>query len=521
MITNYIILWEYDRQLELNELLNYEAGIWFWTITPINKTIIDDNGNTGYYEYQNDVVYNIQSMKVDGVDYLLATSLSDCRATNKSFFYDVGTTNLYIHFDNFEPPLNKVVNMGIAVGYSYGSFNNSGHYYNNFYYEPRIDKIFNISKKKDPLYYGSLKFVKGKIDCLNEDGHFDNWQDRNLFAQATRLKLGNDGDAYSSFTTIFSGYIENDSTNWEKFTVNLQDIRAGLTRPIASNLLTLTDYPNLNESNIDTPKPVAYGDIYGAECICLNEEETAATYTFLLCDTEFNNIYSLNKVLVEGVDQTANATLNASAGTFTLATAYYDPGDEVIADFTVNIKNGVDIIKDLIANYDDKPYLSSFWDLTETAIAQALSRNTSLYIDDDTKLSECIESICFDIDGLFFSKDNGLYTIRIYDEDREPVKTIKSDEWVNIPDVENEGSQYLTSAIIKYKKNLTGDTYLQIENRDYESAAFDTYKRYKVETFETMLTTESDANLKAQTILVIALQCLQLLSAGLSFRMLT
>ena len=99
MITNYIILWEYDRQLELSELLNYEAGIWFWTITPIYKTITDDNGNTGYYEYQNDIVYNIQSLKVDGADYSLATSLSDCRATNESFFYYVGSTNLYIHFD--------------------------------------------------------------------------------------------------------------------------------------------------------------------------------------------------------------------------------------------------------------------------------------------------------------------------------------------------------------------------------------------------------------------------------------
>jgi hypothetical protein len=315
------------------------------------------------------------------------------------------------------------------------------------------------------------------------------------------LKVGDSGDAYSAFTTIFSGYIENDTTNWDRFSVNLQDIRAGLTQPIASNLLTLTDYPHLNESNENKVKPVAYGDIYGAECICLNEDETASTYTFLLCDTEFNNVYSLNKVLVEGVDQTANATLNASAGTFTLATAYYDPGDTVTADFTVNIKNGVDIIKDLIANYDDKPYLASFWNLTETAIAQAISRNTSLYVDNDKKLSKCIESICFDIDGLFFSKDNGLYTVRIYDENRTPVRTIKTDEFLYVPEIENEGSQYLTSAIIKYKKNISDDTYLQIENRDYEAAAFDVYKRYKVETFETMLTTSADANLKAQTIL--------------------
>ena len=200
--------------------------------------------------------------------------------------------------------------------------------------------------------------------------------------------IGQNGDDYADLTKIFSGFIEDDSTDFEDFSVTLQDIRAGLTQPIATNYLTLDDYPHLDDSNENAPKPIAYGNIYNAPCICLNEGQVAATYTFILCDTEFNAVSATGfQVYNEGVSKTANATLNASAGTFTLPAAHYSPGDEVTADFIIPITNGVDIIKDLILNYDSKPFLASFWDLDEVNTAEALSRNTSLYIDDDTKLS--------------------------------------------------------------------------------------------------------------------------------------
>ena len=509
-----IILWEYDSPLILNDLLNYEAGIWFWTMTPNDIIVTDDKGNTGYYSYKNSTIYNVQSLLIDGVAYSLTTSLADCRLTNQSFYYDRGTTKIYIHFDDFEPPLNKIISVGAATGFSWGKMDNA--YYNNDYYEPRIKKIFPIKKNKDPLYYGLLKFITGKVEAINNDGFFDDWKDRNLFAQATRILIGQNGDDYKNLTKIFSGFIEDDSTDFEDFSVTLQDIRAGLTQPIATNYLTLTDYPHLDDSNENAPKPIAYGNIYNAPCICLNEAQAAATYTFLLCDTEFNAVSATGfQAYVDGIPQTG--TLNAAAGTFTLPSSVYSPGDEVTANFVIPITNGVDIIKDLILNYDSKPFLASFWDLTEVNTAEALSRNTSLYIDDDTKLSECIEKVCFDIDALFFAKDDSRYTIRIFDEDREPVKTIKCDEWIDDPSVENEGSQYLTKAIIKYKRNKNDDTYLQYVNESYRDSAFSIYKRDKVETFETGLYTEADALAKSQTILDYSSNIPNVISRSVTF----
>lgn len=497
---NNIILWEFDIPVIFPNLLNHEAGIWFWTISPGDILVTDDNGNTGYYSYKNSTIYNVQSLLIDGASYSATTSLADCRITNQSFYYDRGTTKLYIHFDEFEPPLNKIISVGAATGFSWGVMDSA--YYNDDYYEPRVKKIFPIKKNKDPLYYGLLKFITGKVKAINNDGYFDDWKRRNLFAQATRILIGQNGDDYEDLAKIFSGFIEDDSTDHEDFSVTLQDIRAGLTQPIATNYLTLTDYPHLEEGNVNAPKPIAYGNIYNAPCICLNEEETAATYTFLLCDTEFNDVSATGfKVYVDGVDRTSNATLTGATGTFTLPTAYYDAGDEVTADFIVSITNGVEIVKDLIHRYDNKPFLASFWDLDEVNTAGALSRNTSLYIDDDTKLSECIEKVCFDIDALFFAKDDSTYTIRIYDEDRDPIKIIKGDEWISQPSVDNEGSQYLTKAIIQYKKNVNDDEYLQFVNSEYRDSAFSIYKRDKTETFETGLYTEAEAIQKSETIL--------------------
>ena len=80
-------------------------------------------------------------------------------------------------------------------------------------------------------------------------------------------------------------------------------------------------------------------------------------------------------------------------------------------------------------------------------------------------------------------------------------KIKKGDEWLDQPSTENEGSQYLTKAIIKYKKNINDDEYLQFVNSDYRVRAFSTYKRDKVETFETGLYNEAEAIEKIGTIL--------------------
>lgn len=499
--TKKIILFEYDKPFILADMLNYAPGIWFWVLTADNIIVTDDNGETGYYNYNNATIYTISSLVVGDVSYVSTLNYNDMYATNESFYYDSATTRLYIHFDNFNPPLDKIIKSGAAYGSIKGSA--ESYVYNSFYYRPDVLNFPSIKKEKDPLTYGFQKFGSGEVTLINTDGEYDDWRTRNMFSQAARILVGDYDAEYHDFEKKFSGFVENDSRTFETISITVQDTRKNLTQPIATNTLNQTDWPNLPDDKVDTVKPVAYGDIFNAECICLNEEESSPTYyTFLLCDTEYNQVESGSvTVYMEGA-VISPYDIDYAAGTFRVVAATVEDNlSDVTADFTVDIKNGVDIILDLIYRYDFKPLAASFWDIDEVTTAKALSRDTSIYIDDDDELKDIIKNICFDIDALFFIKDDGLYSIRIFDTNRTIAKEIKTDEWTGDPTISNQGDEFLTSCIIKYKKNQSEDKYSQYENNDYKSDAFNIYKKYRSETFETNLTTLADAQAKSETIM--------------------
>jgi hypothetical protein len=507
---NKIILFEYDKTLDRTELLNEEAGIWTWKFVNTVTTVDDDNGNTGYYEYQNSIEYIIKSLKVDGVFYSKTTSLADCRATDSSFYYDLVNFNLYIHFADFEPPLNQNISYGGAVGYSKLPNNIRQPYFNDFYYDPRLLEVSGLSKSVDPLFFGLLQYSSGSVTLFNNDGNFDDWRSRNLYGQPARILVGDIEDDYNDFESVYEGFIADDSRTFEEFTITLEDPRRALTQPVATNLLTTTDYPDLKDEFQNTVKPVAYGSIKNAPAKCLNSEETPTPtyYTFLICDTEFNLVSSLDNIYVDGILTAITGTADLLAGTFTMTAGSVSGNlDNVTIDFTANsISNGANIIKDLLDNYDLKPFVPSFWDITEVDEAELLCRDTSLYIDNgSTSLSEAIESVLIDIDGRFFVKNNGLYTLRIYSESRTPnEKEIENDEWMESPEIFNNGSEYLSSAIVTYLKDISSGSFLTYEDTTFQSEAFERYKRYKTATFETNLVTLAAAQEKAQTIMNIS-----------------
>lgn len=509
--TKYNFLFEYDKPIKKNfTFLNYTSGLWQWVVSPAwdgVKTVLDDRGVTGFYRDNNIFVYDIRSFVVDAVQYNRVYNYADLMATNQSFMYSRSDTKLLVHFNNFEPPISfNDITLGATVGFSKGQIGDNKPYLNNIYYEPRIQKIFSIKKSKDALFYGLLKYTTGSVSCHNEDGFFDDWRSRNLFAQASRILIGERNDAYNDYELVFQGLIEDDKRTFNDFSVKLQDPRKGLTQPIATNLLTKALFTHLSDSNVDKPRPIKYGKQINSPCICLNEEQTGTTtFTFLLCDTEFNAVSSITTVYVDGV-ATATASQNLTAGTFTLTMTAGTNQGNVTADFIANnISNGVDIIKDLMYRYDDKNYTSTFWDTTETAIAQALSRDTSVSINDNKKLQEVIEKVCVDIDGLFFFKDTGIYTIRIYNANRAVTKFIYPDEWTDkTPTIENTGSEFLSSVIIQYNKNQKEDKYEQYENVNYKSTVFETYKTHKSATIQTMLTSLADAQAKSESVMSIS-----------------
>lgn len=505
-MSKYITLFEYDKPIDItSDLINYSGGIWQYLLTTSGVVVTDDNSNTGYYSYNNLIRYNVQSVNVDSVQLLNVDSIADLLTQDGAFYYDASTTKIYIAFTGWEPPLGKQIYISATVGFCYNT--DTDVYFNDNYYDPRVDSILSIKKSKDPLFYGILKFDSGTVKLINEDGEFDDWRSRNLYRQACRVLVGESGDTYSQYHKVFTGIIGNDSRSWSDISIKVEDVRAGLSTPVPYNKLTKTEYPNLSDSNVDKMIPLAYGSIKNAPAFCTNEDESGSplTYTFKFCDTEFNAATALTYVFIEGVALSSGDinSIDLTTGTFTLTSAVLnDRFSDVTCDFTgANITNGVDIIKNLMLNYANVSYIDELWNLTETAAAQALSRSTSLYLKEQVKLSKAIEQVCIDCDALFFAKDNGLYTVRIYDANRTPAKTIYSDEWLSEPQIDNNADEFLTSCIINYNKDWTNDKYYSYEETSYIDTVFDIYKSKQSKTIETGLMTEAAAILKAQTIM--------------------
>jgi hypothetical protein len=460
-------------------------------MVPGAVVVTDNHAQTGYYAYANAAAYNYTSVKVDSYDYSPTTSLADCLATHSSFFYDTATTKLYIHIKDDDALLSKEVIVGKAFGFAYNSTNN---YVNDFYYAPIINSVPTLKNAVDPTFYGLQKYNPIKVGLINTDGNLDDWESRNLFGQAARI--------YVDGTLRYSGFIENYTQAWDSLDVTIQDLRKGLSQPVATRKLDATTYPHMDTSLFDEVIPVAYGKVTGIKSNCVDINASSPTYnTFIICDTTYNAVTSLDAVYVDKVLKTAY-NVNLTAGTFQLLHSdVVDNADNVVINFTMPITDSVSIIKDLMFRYDGKPFIASFWDLTEVNAIGSLSLHSYLFIDDDSSLAKAVEKMCIDSSLRMFVHDNGTYTIRAYNAARTPIATIPKADFMDAPAIANNASEYLTSCIIKYGYNKEADTWLQYENTLYQDAAYYKYKKLTSKTYETNLTDLAGATAKSNVIM--------------------
>lgn len=483
---NTVILFEYDTPVDRDALLPAEAGIFAWRMKNTLAGYTDNYGVTGYYEYQQPFEWLVRSVKWDSRDFAELLSMADLRITEDAFFFDQTTFILYIHAAGGEPLLAKKLILGITTGFSY---NATDPYYRGFFYEPRLQKIPAIKKSVDPLFFGLLKYQPTTLRFTNNDGYFDDWRTRNLYGQKARVLIGEEGAEYADFVQIFEGFIEDDERSFTDFSLKIQDPRKGLTQPVGIHYITTAEYPNVDDSEVDKVKPVAYGTVYNRPAIRLDARGGQASYPYLVCDTTYNDI--TGPVTWYNPEKNTSGTTTATKGVITLTAAQSQDTDgnltDIFVSFSCGPSNGVDIIKNLMLNYDGKTYIASFWDTAEVNASQALAWNTSLYIDDDTELAKCIESVCADCNLRFFAHDDGRYTIRVYDETRAQTKTIHTDDWIDDPAIANNGSEYLTSCAIQYKYDGHTEKYSTYTDTTREAEAYDVYKKYKSKTFETGL----------------------------------
>lgn len=505
------ILVELDIGKNVELFLNESAFVWKLNL----------NGNYPGIEayllngYESVGVVNVGSIKSDSTNLNSLSSLALVQAAPGSFYYDSVARNVFIHYPDSNDPGTHQTLIGAVFGYSNFAVN-----YNGVAYESRIINPPSISQSKDPLFFGRLSFQSVPVAISNQDGRLDRFaEDNDWFGNNARIYVAEDPTSFDDFTQIFQGYLENIRYSaGQTMTIQIQDQRKQLSNRIPENKLDVTTYPDIEEKNINRPIQLTYGIARNVTAICTNEEETPTptNYNFKFADTTFHDIQSVDnggKVYVEGVLKTP-ASIDLTAGEFVITSASgdYSPGDDVTLDIhgyediSGNlIENGLDVIKDILVNYTTYKFSDDIYNVGEWTVATSLVSDISYIVNKYQKVDKAIEDISASIQTNIYFQGDGRLTAKKYDISFPSLQTFTKFELMEIPSIEYPTDEIITTPIINYAKDWDSDDYFKVLVDDsQEEDLFELNKTSKMETFDTVLTTQADAQKFSNTVIEIS-----------------
>lgn len=493
---------------------NERAGVWghkFDTYKEIYHALGQGNlgygslGGSGTLESGNKLhPMSIGSVKGDTTSFTSQGSLASVQSAVQSFYYDYDTSMIYIHCTNSNDPVIFNMILGFTLGLSNKAIN-----INNAYYEPRVRGIPVLSKTKDPLFFGIIKHDGGSIELDNHDGFFDDITDDYIFGQPVIIKYGGDYHdkimPYANYRKVFTGHIEGHNINWETMTIDVIHNIKRLARTIPIRKYTSADFPNLNADDLGKPRPIAYGEVYHAQVVCTNKDETSADWVFECADTtdHASGILSVTAAYLDGVDLAIKSQSQAD-GTFTVSETAYLPvsthkGKKVMADFSAYaeggslIKNVCDVMKDIASVYGSITYNATNYDTAEWESEDDDALDCGLFIDDEIDIEEVFGQLCQSTFGVFIEKDDGRYTFRIVDTTAAADETIRKDIITGSPEVPADGTLFLSSCKIGYKKDWGEKKYRWLNETTDETDIAARHGKYSEKKFETLLTNSTDA----------------------------
>lgn len=506
-ISQKTVLIEIDLGNLQTKWFNHRPGVWYWQFNTFRATAQHSylRGNFAFGSYLRSVTgqsgifdrpVDIQSVKVDSVSYIKDTSRENVVEANKSFFYDKNTTRLYVHFDNFDKPSLHAVIVGQLMGLSNRAIN-----INDIYYEPLLEGVPTISKRKDSLYFGIVSYDGGNYSFNNVGKEFDRITDSFIFGQSVATKYAGDTEAYADYRTINKGYMERLQLNNETAGMDIIDNRKQLSRKIPNTYFDQTTFPNLRDRNIGKPIPLVWGAVDNAPIISTNENKSSAgnfKFTIAEITDHTTGITKIVQIYVDGIATTwANESLvNA---TFELTTSLYTAGKKVTGDIqgfklgSTMDDNSLDIIEDMMSTYQSIAFTSDNFNTTEWSGNKSSQNDVGIFLNKETELIDVIENIAESNFATFLIHDDGRYTWRKFVNTSTSIRTIKKQELLSQPELDYDGNEFLTSVNIKYKQDYANKDFASYNNTLSESTIFDQYSKYQTREIETVLTSDTDA----------------------------
>jgi len=308
--------------------------------------------------------HEVLEVMANGVDLTLVADDSAVLATPSSWYQDFANQIIYVHLaDDSDPGANisgpiyyNSVVIYFPLCFSNGQFEGADcldfvpeDCVHPVFYEPWLkeDSIDALSAVLADHFETALEIQFGSLSFLNTGWwytyrHIYLWNNRDV-----KIKMGERGDAYANFETIFVGKVRGPSINDEAASFELVDSRVGVLYSIPTHRFSFTDYPNMDEDAVDRPIPILFGQKTDITPVCIDAGSSGDLFTYKVSDTIWNSVTypleSIYRVYKGGIQLILNTdyTTDLNNGEFTLLA---DPLDEIITCDAKGICDGFNML---------------------------------------------------------------------------------------------------------------------------------------------------------------------------------
>ncbi|MEA1980018.1 MAG: hypothetical protein U9N54_03480 [candidate division Zixibacteria bacterium] len=490
---------EYDPRLAIaDSVFGRENNVYMFSIAelitdPTNYWIVwggwfDNPTEVGFQIYMD--VFLIEVFTTDAI-----------QNTVDSFYVDMINDKLYMNlakkpWQYFKAFASIYTNTGSTLGTSpKDETNPSDIYYGNVKVDP-VMEVPSLKNSLNDVISGINVYNSFSIIVDNADGKYDGFDVLNYFNTPLQIsKTSENATSIEDFERVRFGHISNIKVDFGVMEIEANDKFYTMNRSYC-NKFTLSQYPNMKESNEDKDIPVGWGSLIGVELFQVNidSEDPATWVEYIAIDS---NYITACTGLYDKDGNSLSFNFNSETGIIR-ATSLDDDG-KVIEAKTANITGyeensiGQIIIKALTDN-ENLPYVDGVWDITETDLYLDYCFEVGFYFKGGST-KDLINNVLKSDIAFLIQKNNGLLTIRQWGKEYE-VHTLPS--WIvtqnPVKDFEDANKYYCSSARINYKKNQKEKKYeITYLDDSREKEIFEEHRKSFIADFETDLLTGVDA----------------------------
>ena len=456
-------------------------------------------------------VYDTSTLRItsllenNSVSYTLVASWSICYETERSFYWDQAGQVLYIHFDHDTFWRSSKY----QYGYTYGIGQNQVITIDDIFYLPLVKSVPSLAKNQDLINYNQLNFISGDVVVDNTGGDLDFVLDEYPYGNdcyISYIDTTPDVIDYSrSQTTVLAKlYVEKYNASQREVVFSVQDPRKAADAQVPNVLFSKVGYPYIDDDLANTPIPIMFGTVYSAPAICTNGLLTAGSVSYRL--TLYTQSYGTVQVWYNDSWHTVTPTLENTSG-FTLSSTDARNSDGSVRK--VRCLNALgysqtkptSIIRVLNLLFLNVDYVSSNYDTTAWAAAEALFADISIYIPGPTTLYEVIRQIQQQSSLPFryeFLPD-GRRTVLLNDLTKAMSLTIFNEDILDIDTLgfTTDIDALAAKVIVTYAKDYEKNSSRYVINSDYLDYVLETYRLQPTLHLDSLLTTEANAIAKA------------------------